>query len=241
MIEFLEDNLMTISYVLFENHLTSDPDDYMARVQPSAISEQKQVVERMIQAGSTVTRADIYSVLEDYYSTVENMVLEGHNVNTPLANFRTTIKGVFQGAGDGFDASRHRIVATIAPGKRLRNVIAIRAQALKGEMTKPKPNPVEYYDVASGNQRNTSLSPNGFGRLLGHRLKFNTSDENQGIFFLAEDGTATRVTVIGQNKPAELMFSVPALPAGEYTLEVRAVFGDDDLRTGSLDAVLMVA
>lgn len=231
---------MSITYVLIENHLTSDPNDYMARVYPVSVAEQEQVIERMIQGGSTVTRADIYSVLENYYATVETIVLEGKNVNTPLANFRSAIKGVFKGAEDSFDPDRHRIVAVVDAGKRLRNSIRNHAQAIKGEAIQTRPNPVDYRDATSGNQRNSVLTPNGLGKLLGYRLKFEEGDESQGIFFLAEDGSATRVTVVGQNQPRELVFSVPDLAAGQYTLEVRAVFGDDDLRRGKLEAILTV-
>jgi len=37
-------------------------------------------------------------------------------------------------------------------------------------------------------------------------LKFDPADANQGIFFVAEDGSATRMDIAGRNKPSELMF-----------------------------------
>ena len=77
---------------------------------------------------------------------------------------------------------------------------------------------------------------------MGHRLKFDASDTNQGIFFIASDGTATRVTVVGRNMPADLMFMVPdGLAAGEYTLEVRAAFATNDIRVGGLAVSLTVS
>ena len=42
---------MPINYVLFENHLTSDPTDYMAVVQPTSTAELEDVIERIIQQG----------------------------------------------------------------------------------------------------------------------------------------------------------------------------------------------
>ena len=71
------------------------------------------------------------------------------------------------------------------------------------------------------------------GRLVGHRLKFDPADANQGAFFVAPAGEA-RVQVVACNKPGELIFMVPALPAADYTLEVRAtVHGSEDVRTGA--------
>jgi hypothetical protein len=80
------------------------------------------------------------------------------------------------------------------------------------------------------------------GQLVGHRLKFDSQDPAQGIFFRAAAGGETRVAVVGQNVPTGLIFMIPAeLDAGDYTLEVRAVFGGDDLRAGALEAPLTVA
>lgn len=231
---------MPIHYSLFENNLTSDPDDYMALVQSIGTADLAMIIERMIQQGSTVTKADTLGVLEDYFTAVESLVLEGMSVTTPIANFSASIKGVFNSRTDSFDASRHQIRATVNPGRRLRNAMG-RARASKQEAVKPAPNPLEYVDIAS-NMRNTTVTSGGMGQVVGHRLKFDAADENQGVFFIAADGTATRVTTIGRNMPADLMFMVPAgLAAGEYTLEVRAVFAADDLRTGALAAALTVS
>jgi hypothetical protein len=66
------------------------------------------------------------------------------------------------------------------------------------------------------------------GQLVGHRLKFDPADANQDAFLVAAAGKA-RV-------------QVPALPAADYTLEVRAtVHGSEDARTGALEATLTVA
>jgi hypothetical protein len=84
---------MSINYVLLENNLTSDPDNYMAMVQSIGTAELDDVIERMIEMGSTVVKADILCVLEDYHSAIENMVLEGMNVNTPGANYSVSRPG----------------------------------------------------------------------------------------------------------------------------------------------------
>ena len=233
---------MPIKYVLQENNLTTDPDDYMARVQPVGTVGMEEIIARMIQQGSTVTRADIVSVLEDYHTAIENLVLEGMNVNTPLANFSVSIKGVFQGATDGFDPSRHQLYAVVLAGTLLRKALRERGQAVKQEAVKPAPSLLDYVDLNSG-ERNGPLTPGGMGQIIGHRLKFDPDDTAQGIFFIAEDGTETRVSVVGRNKPGELMFLVPdGLASGEYRLEVRAVSrGSHDIRTGALEATLTVA
>lgn len=60
---------MTISYVLHENHLTSDPNDYLARVYVTGTVDVEGVIDRMIERGSTTTKADILAALEDYHAS----------------------------------------------------------------------------------------------------------------------------------------------------------------------------
>ncbi len=230
-----------ITFVLLENHLTTDPDDYMAVVQPSGTATQEDVIEHIIQQGSTVTRADILSVIEDHATAVIYLVLDGKTVTTPLANFGVAIKGVFDGKGDSFDPSRHQLRGTVNAGKRYRKEVPNKAKTGKAEARLPAPNPEEYNDLNTG-ERNGVLTSAGMGQNIGHRLKFDPADDNQSIFFVAEDGSATKVEVAGRNKPAELMFLIPTLASGDYQLEVRAaVYDSQQVRTGTLPMTLTVS
>jgi hypothetical protein len=45
--------------------------------------------------------------------------------------------------------------------------------------------------------------------------------------------------VVGKNRSGELIFIVPALPAGDYTLEVwTTIRGSEDVCIGTLEATL---
>ena len=57
---------MPIHYYLRKNKLTENEDDYMASVSSSNKNTLDDVVKMMIQQGSTVTEADILSVLSDF-------------------------------------------------------------------------------------------------------------------------------------------------------------------------------
>ncbi len=231
-----------ITYVLVENHLTDDPNDHTAVVQPSGTATQDDVINHIIQQGSTVTRPDIVSVLESQYVAIEYLVLEGKHVNTPLANFAVSIKGVFNGYGDTFDPARHQLKAAVSAGKRYRRAVPGKGRATKGEARLPVPN-LEAYTDLNTKARNSTLTPGGMGQVTGYRLKFDPADANQGIFFVASDDSATKVKVMGSNMPRELMFLIPAsLAVGDYTLEVRAtVPGSPQVRTGTLSATLTVS
>ncbi|MCK4341027.1 MAG: hypothetical protein KAY37_04810 [Phycisphaerae bacterium] len=53
---------MSIKYALFENNITTDPDDYAAMVQISGSADGDDLVQDIIDQGSTVTKPDILAV-----------------------------------------------------------------------------------------------------------------------------------------------------------------------------------
>jgi hypothetical protein len=74
--------LMALKFALFGNHLTSDPNDYMAVVQDLKNKTQEDVFNLMISRGSTVTRAEALSVFEEYGNAIGQLVKDGCSVNT---------------------------------------------------------------------------------------------------------------------------------------------------------------
>jgi hypothetical protein len=80
-----------------------ESNDYRAYVGAFNTVDLKNLINWMLERGSTVTKADILSVFEDFGAALEFMLNEGYNVNTPFANFRSGIKGIFMGNTDVFD------------------------------------------------------------------------------------------------------------------------------------------
>jgi hypothetical protein len=231
---------MTIDYVLQESNLSTHPDGYLAAVRPTRTADLEIVIDRILEQGSTVGRADVLSVLEGYYTAIESLLLDGKNVTTPNANYRLSITGLFDTSTDRFDPNKHQVVPRVSAGRRLRRTIKRRARAARKVAITPMPHPLEYTDLNSG-AVNGLLSPGGLGRLLGYRLRFEASDPAQGIIFLDPEGGETGVRVLATNTPRELVFLVPPLAPGSYKLEVRAGFCDnEDVRRGTLGSKLTV-
>ena len=213
-----------LNYALFENHLTSDPNDYMA-VTTNAISlDQEAIIQLMLKRGSTLTATDI---------------MAGNNITTPVFNLNMSIKGVFNGLDDSFDPSRHSIRFNLSPGVELRKVMdSVKTQKVRGEKAGPVID--QLVDAATGSV-NDQLTSGGLSTLRGSYLKYDASDPAQGIFFVANDATEARVEVISLNKPGELHFLAPALAAGDYRVEVRTIMkGHKELSSGRLDADIAV-
>jgi len=231
---------VNIQYTLVENRLTEDPDTFVARVRPRGTADLDYIIKHIVKKGSTVVAADILSVLEDYHEVVETLLQEGMNVVTPTANYRTSIRGLFDGRADGFDPSRHRVVVRLSPGVRLRRAMHNGLQVGRVYQYMPHPMLLDFVDVVSG-ARNSTVTPGGHGKLFGRLLRFDAEDPEQGVFFVAVDDSATRVEVVPENMPGKLIFLNPSLAAGAYRLQVRAALNGEEVRIGTLAEVLTVA
>ncbi len=231
---------MPLKYALLDNRLTEDPNDYAAKVQDLESKSIDDIIDVMIGRGSTVTRAEALSVLEEYSAALEQLLRDGHSINTPLFNLIPSIKGVFYDKNESFNPERHQVRVNVRPGTRLRQIES-QIQVERVSASRPTPEPEDFEDVAS-ETRNSQITPGGLAKLTGSRLKYEPNDAQQGVFFIDAAGAETRVTMIARNKPSELNFQIPAtLAAGAYTVEVRVVLPrTTDLRTGQLPQALQV-
>lgn len=231
---------MSISYSLYKNHLTNGANNYRAVVQFNGVIDLEGIIDRMVARGTITSRASALAALEDYFATVESALLDGFKVITPMDIYAISIRGNFDGQTDGFTPGRHSTEAVVSPGPRLRRIIREKMHPQKQIATEVRPILLEFIDTNSG-ERDSVLTPGGLGQLAGHRLKFDLADPGQGLFFIAADGSATRVEVIAKNTATELIFLIPvSLAPGDYTLEARVLFSEA-LRSGALAPTLTVS
>ena len=209
-----------LKYCLRENLLTPAPDDYMAQAADVRSYTLDEIIDLMMEKGSTLTRADVAATLQVYGEVCSLLIKDGCALNTPLMNTALSISGVFNGANDSFDKKRHTVNLNITAGTLLRDA-AGKVKCEKTEGASTDPYITEVTDIVTGTV-NTTLTKGGVVQLVGSRLKFDAKDEAQGIFFVPETGEAVRAAVIAENKPARLMAIIPAdLAAGTYYIEVR--------------------
>ena len=233
-----------LKYSLRENLLTPAPDDYMAQAADVRSYTRDEIIDAMMEKGTTITRADVAATLQVYGEVVSAIIKDGSAINTPLMNTALSISGVFNGANDAFDKKRHTVNLNLSAGTLLREAAAkVKCEKTEGASTDPYI--TEVTDIVSGSV-NTTLTKGGVVQLVGARLKFDVTDASQGIFFVPETGAPVRADVIAENKPARVMAIIPAgLKAGTYYVEVRTkVIGSSQksktLKTGRFDKPLTV-
>lgn len=222
-----------LKYSLRENLLTPQPNDYMAQVTDSQSYNLEQIIDKMIERGSTLTKADITATMQVYTETICSLLEEGLQINTPLINTSMSISGVFDGATDSFDSSRHTVNINITPGTKLKETLA-KVKTQKVEATSTDPFITEVKDIVSGSV-NESLTAGGILQAVGARLKFDNADEAQGIFLIPETGNAVRCSIVAENKPARVMAMIPTdITAGTYYLEIRSKMDSSGKATKTL-------
>lgn len=233
---------MAIKYYLQPNPITPDPNDQSARVISNQVHDINSIIFEILRRGSTVTEADANAVLKLFFEVVTDEVAEGNSVNLPLVNIRPGISGVFTNLTDSFDSSRHIKKANVTAGVLLTQKLAA-AKVEKVVQATAAPALIQFLDVNTQNT-NSILTPGGIGQIVGEELKFNPDAAAEGIYFLASDGTATKVDIVASRTEGKLVFSIPtSLTAGSYVLEVRKGYGTTNLvtRSGSLQDALQVS
>ena len=234
-----------LKYSLRENLLTPAPDDYMAQAADVRSYTLDEIIDLMMDKGTTLTRADVAATLQVYGEVCSSLIKDGSAVNTPLMNTSMSISGVFDGANDSFDKKRHTVNLNITAGTLLRDAVT-KVKCEKTEGVSTDPYITEVTDIVTGTV-NTTLTKGGVVQLVGSRLKFDAKDAAQGIFFVPETGAPVRAAVIAENKPARLMAIIPAdLAAGTYYIEVRTKILEGNksgktLKTGRFNKALTVA
>ncbi len=230
---------MAIKYTIFRHRLRNHRTGYSARVVSSGTVNSEELANLVAKRHTTITKADTLGVIENYEELIIDLVRDGKTVVTRHAIYQPVVQGDFDGADDRFDRSRHKIGVRVRAGRRWRQSL-LDISVIKVDVDEPRPHPKDFWDLTTGRLCDV-LTPGGQGKLQGRDLRFAVDDPQQGVFFVGEDKRATRFESITLNDPTCLVFFIPALAPGRYSLEVRCTIrGGEVVRTGYLTEKLTV-
>ena len=240
---------MPAYYKLIKNSFAQDVESYRAIVDHVETLGEDDILDEMEWRSSSLTRADMVAFAEDFERTILRTLLKGKRVATNLVIYKLSVKGNFNDSEDQFDPSRHRLAALVSPGPALRRENFKAVQVEKQRNVKRQPS-IDIYTNMHNGEDNTTLSPTHTARILGAQLRFDPTDDKQGLFLVPQangtglltDPTPIRVEEISRMTSGEIIFRVPDnLPAGDYKLEVRARYGKSNVRTGAYEELLTVS
>lgn len=207
-----------LEYSLSENQLTERPDDYSAQTHSVESLDKEAIINRMLRRGTLLTRTDILAVLNNFEETTVEALLEGCTVNLPLFNTSFSISGVFESPLDSFDGNRHKLNINLTKGILLRNAEK-EVKFEKTNVASPQPQIQEIKDSISGTA-NERLTSGGVVEVRGYNLKIEGDNPACGLWFVNENGTETKATILIENKPSRIIAMIPLLDEGNYQVKV---------------------
>lgn len=212
----------TIKAYLYDNLLTPDPNDFVARVSSErSLSVADICHSAATRGGADVSDAAMSHAVELFLKEMAYRLCDGFAVNTGYFTAMPVVRGVFLSPNETFDPQRHTLQFQFTQGELMRREIEdVEVKIMGVAETGLYIGQVE--DMKSRTV-NEVLTPGFNLRVTGTKLRVVGDKPGVGIFFReTATNTATKVDEgdIVINNPSELMIIIPALPAGTYQLEV---------------------
>lgn len=242
----MANNLHRIKANLYDNVLTDDPNDYLARVSSERTLNITDVCKSAVSRGGASTSAETMEHnVNLFLKEMAYNLCDGFSVNTGYFTATTLIKGVFNKPDETFNPAKHSIIFQFNQGDTLRKELAGIEVDILG-VADSSISIAQVTDVKTGSV-NDQLTPNRNLRIKGYKLKLAGDNPTVGVYFVNQT-TAERTKVdptdIVTNNPSELVIVIPALVPGTYTLEVTSQFGASIIlkepRTSVFDKTLSV-
>ena len=231
-----------MEYKLIDNGFTKDdPNDRIGKPVNVKINRENNLVDAMTREGSILKRTEVLAVWHNAWQRIKEMIGAGEAYSDDFISLGFNISGVFIDDNDAFDPQRHTLtLSTKLKGDLLKALDGVVLKKVDGNAIEPEIEDV--YDWGT-DTNNAQLTPGGVVEIKGEDLKmYDTLPGEEGVVFINQaDGTEFLVNAFRTNIPKTLTLRVPALPAGNYRIEVRNTsYNGKTLRTGLFAPILAV-
>ncbi len=193
------ENIMATTIKTVNYHLIANPgasrlaqkEVYTARVNIKESYNLAAISERMVAEGCLANASAIELVIKDFATLVAKLVSEGRSVNIEgLVRFAPSIRGTFDSPDAAWNAATNHLVVNATSGARMRLAAAKSSVQRIAAITLPTLE--EVIDLVQ--QRPNTILSNGRFFVIGTRLTWNTSADDEG-WFIACNGTESKCTV----------------------------------------------
>jgi hypothetical protein len=199
--------------------------DFVAEVSTAGNTLRNEDLAARIVAGRSELRLEtILGILQTRDEIVREALVNGSAVQDGCARIAPRVLGSWVGVNHSFDPALHKISLDLTPSQEMRAALEAVGVEVLGEKESGAFIGL-VTDVITGKTDGT-ISPDEDIILNGDKLKIAPEDDaGLGVFFVGLSGTETRVTrKLTENTPKKLVFRVPSLNPGTYTLKVRTRF-----------------
>jgi hypothetical protein len=240
--------LHKIKAYLYDNVLTENPNDFIARVNSERSLSVKDICKSAVtRGGADIPAASMEHAVNLWLKEMGYLLCDGFSVNTGWFTVVAHLKGVFNSPSETFNKTKHTLLFNFNQGAMLRKEIDTVDVQILG-VADSALSVMQVIDVKSGSV-NDMLTINRNLRINGNKLKIAGDSANTGVYFVNQD-TQARTKVDASdfvtNNPSELVIVIPELPAGTYRVEVTTQYGGNTQqllkapRTAVFDRLLTV-
>ncbi|OHD12120.1 MAG: hypothetical protein A2Y41_00035 [Spirochaetes bacterium GWB1_36_13] len=204
--------------------------------------DKNMLINRMLDMGSTITKADILAVLNNFEKAVRNICLEGNKVTIgEFMQFTPSMSGKFESELDGFDPSKHELYVTAQISSVFNNEFELSSTCEKVSSVEKKPNLIQVADVGTG-ELNKVVTKGDIISIGGENLKFDETEPDEYLRFVNKTNQADFISIIKFQKKTdkELVFLFPDTAITEGYFEVANKMNTLNLRVGRTQISLLV-
>jgi hypothetical protein len=208
------------------NLLTKDVEnDLTAEVSTAGNTLRNSDIAARIVAGRSEFRLEtIAGILQTRDEIVRDALAQGSAVQDGCVRMAPRVGGVWIGVNHAFNPSEHKLTLDVSPSPEMRAVLETVGVEVLGEKDSGAFIGL-VTDVTTGKTDGT-ITPDEDIIVTGDKIKVAPGDDTGfeaglGVFFVDETGAETHVTrKLTENNPKKLVFRVPPLAEGAYTLKV---------------------
>jgi len=215
---------------LFPNNLPGSKKAWYARTANEAVLTIEDVAAAMVNRGGfTGNYHDLIKHVKEFFDETVYQLCDGYAVNMGYFSIHPVVGGFF--ASEKEDPGGHPVRFRFRTRKPLNDIvryIAVEAEPRTGFGY------IDNFIDADSGETNGQATPGGIFFVKGKKIKIKGRG-NTGLFFVSKADPLVRFKaagVLAVNTSARVSGVVPALPAGEYRIEIKTQFtvGGIDLK-----------
>jgi hypothetical protein len=202
------------------NHLTKDvSNDFIAEVSTAgATMHNQEIAARIVAERSEFRLETILSILTSRDEIVRKAILQGTAVQDSNIRIAPHVSGSW--LGRSFDPQVHKLGLDLSLSAEMRTALETVGVEVLGE--KESGGYIALVTDLSTDKTDGTIMPDEDLLVTGDKIKVAPEgDSSVGVFFVDDNGVDHPLTrKMLENTPKKLLFRVPALAAGTYTLKV---------------------
>jgi len=224
----LKDVLHHIKVRLYRSNLPRAQGGYYARpANEAALSVEQVAAALKTRGGFTGSYSDLVQHVHLFFEEMAYQLCDGFAVNTGWFSVQPVIGGLFESANEDFDPKEHTVAFRYRTGAALRNLARKVEIEMEGEADVA--GWIDCFTDFESGLVNQTVTPGGFFSIDGRKIKVigpagtTGTGPDCGVWFVQDTNQPQRYKAahsLAENTSTKIVGLVPALPAGEYGVEI---------------------